>query len=72
MSEQNLEQRIEELEIKLTFLDSQHQELNAVVSQLQRENTQLKALCKDLKEQLKNATPSMLAELSEETPPPHY
>lgn len=64
--------RIDDLEVKLTFLESQHHELNEVVIQLQRENATLKQQLEALREQLESAAPSLIAQLSEESPPPHY
>lgn len=64
--------RLEELEIKIAYLESQHHELNDVVVQLQEENRQLIQAVRELKEHMKSASPSLIAELKDETPPPHY
>ncbi|MGM0563598.1 MAG: SlyX family protein [Pseudomonadota bacterium] len=66
------EQRIDDLEVKLTFLESQHHELNEVVTLLQLENASLKKQLGALREQMEAVAPSLIAQVSEETPPPHY
>jgi len=68
----HLEQRIEDLEMKLAFQESTIEELNLQVIKLndliaqQQENLQL------LINKLQTVEPSQIASQSEETPPPHY
>lgn len=67
-----MDQRIDELESRLAFQDDVIETLNGVVTrqQLQLDNLEKEVLL--LKQQIKNLSPSQIANESEETPPPHY
>lgn len=67
-----MDQRIDELESRLAFQDDVIETLNGVVTrqQLQLDNLEKEVLL--LKQQIKNLSPSQIADESEETPPPHY
>ena len=66
-----MEERLQEVEIKLMDLELIVEQLNQVI--IQHENTieRLTVQLDVYKQQLENAT-SVLAPQSEETPPPHY
>ncbi|QLB12140.1 SlyX protein [Bisgaardia hudsonensis] len=69
---QDLEQRIAELEMKISFQEQTIDELNqSVIAQqfiVDKLQTQLHYLAK----KMKDLQPSNIANQSEETPPPHY
>lgn len=67
-----LEKRIAELESSIAFQDSTIEELNAVVTQQQRQIDQLEKNLSVLKDQMKNLASSNIAIDDEEMPPPHY
>ncbi len=67
-----MEERLAELEIRVSFQDKTIQELNEVVT---RQQFQLYQMAKDLehlKAQLTTLAPSLVVPRDEETPPPHY
>ncbi len=70
MSEQ-LENRVMDLEIRLTYQESILQELNEVVVKQQDQIDLLLAELKRQKEQLDNGA-EFVRSSTEETPPPHY
>jgi len=67
-----LEKRIAELESRIAFQDNTIEELNAVVTQQQRQIDQMEKSLSVLKDHLKNLVSSNIASEDEETPPPHY
>lgn len=78
-----MSQAIEELQIKIAYLESLHDELNQVVVKLQQENMRLSDELAEVKEHLKNAgapsdgmgeaagETSLFDQLAQEKPP-HY
>ncbi len=70
MSEQ-LEDRVMDLEIRLTYQESILSELNEVVVKQQDQIDLLMAELKRQKEQLDNGA-EFVRSSAEETPPPHY
>ena len=70
---------IEDLQIKVAYLESLHEELNEVVVKLQDENMRFKSEMAEIKEHMKNASPSgsgggeasLFEQLADEKPP-HY
>ncbi|MDC9590377.1 MULTISPECIES: SlyX family protein [Xenorhabdus] len=66
------EQRFELLETKLAYQEATIEELNQEVRKQQIETDRLKEQLKLMTERLKTHQTSIIAPLSEETPPPHY
>ncbi|MGL4826965.1 MAG: SlyX family protein [Vibrionaceae bacterium] len=64
--------RQEELEIKVSFLETAVEELSDALSQQQNLIDKLTVQLRFFANKLNEAQPSQLASLSEETPPPHY
>lgn len=67
-----MESRIEELEIRYAHQDSALEALTAQVQAQERKIDELNARVSYLYAQLQTLSPSNIAPLSEETPPPHY
>lgn len=68
----DLENRIIELETKISYQDHTIQELNDVVTSQQQQIDQLEKNVNKLSEHLKTQNTSDLARPEEEAPPPHY
>ena len=66
-----MEERLQEVEIKLMDLELIVEQLNQVIIQHESTIERLALQLDVYKQQLENAT-SVLAPQSEETPPPHY
>ncbi|CDG86614.1 SlyX family protein [Xenorhabdus bovienii] len=66
------EQRFEQLETKLAYQEVTIEELNKEVRKQQIETEKLKEQLQLMSERLKTHQSSIIAPLSEETPPPHY
>ncbi|OTA15466.1 lysis protein [Xenorhabdus vietnamensis] len=66
------EQRFEQIETKLAYQEATIEELNQEVRKQQIETDRLKEQLKLMTERLKTHQTSIIAPLSEETPPPHY
>lgn len=67
-----MDKRVTELENRVAFQDHTIQELNDVVTRQQQVIDKLSLDLDTLKNQVKNLTPSLVIDESEETPPPHY
>ncbi|MCC8365651.1 MULTISPECIES: SlyX family protein [Xenorhabdus] len=68
----SFEQRFEQLETKLAYQEMTIEELNQEVRKQQVEIDRLKEQLKLMAERLKTHQSSIIAPMSEETPPPHY
>lgn len=68
----NMTTAIENLEIKLAYLEQSYEALNEVVTQLQTENFELKQQLDALRNYIKSQADSGLMNASDEPPPPHY
>ncbi|MBE8597757.1 MULTISPECIES: SlyX family protein [unclassified Xenorhabdus] len=66
------ERRFEQLETKLAYQEATIEALNQEVIKQQLETDRLKEQLKLIAERLKTHQASIIAPLSEETPPPHY
>lgn len=69
---QNFENRITELEMKLTFQDNLLEELNQTLVEQQFVIDKMQVQLRYLANKLKDMQPSNVASQAEETPPPHY
>ena len=67
-----MEERLAELEIRVSFQDRTIQELNEVVTRQQFQIYQMAKDLEHLKSQLTVLAPSLVVPRDEETPPPHY
>ena len=67
-----MQKRITELETRLAFQEDTLQTLNEIVTRQQLEIDSLIQQVSNLREQMRNLVPSLIANASEETPPPHY
>lgn len=70
--QQNLEQRIAELEMKSTFQETAIEELNQSLIEQQFLIDKMQVQLRYLVNKLKDMQPSNIASQAEETPPPHY
>lgn len=68
----NLEPRITELEMKLTFQETIIEELNQALIEQQFLIDKMQVQLRYLVNKLKDVQPSNIATQAEETPPPHY
>lgn len=69
---QIFEDRIAELEMKLTFQDNLLEELNQALVEQQFVIDKMQIQLRYLANKLKDMQPSNVASRAEETPPPHY
>ena len=70
--QQNLEQRIAELEMKSAFQETAIEELNQSLIEQQFLIDKMQVQLRYLINKLKDMQPSNIASQAEETPPPHY
>lgn len=69
---EKMEQRLAELEMKLTFQDNLLEELNQALVEQQFIIDKMQLQLRYMAEKLKDMQPSNIASRAEETPPPHY
>jgi SlyX protein len=67
-----MENRITELEIRLTHFEDTIEVLNQAVIKQQNQIDQLQLQISALEKKLKASQATLIAHESEETPPPHY
>ncbi len=67
-----MEHRLEELETRIAYQEAAIEELTSTTLAQQQTIEGLQAQLDYLKSLLKDLTPSAVAPMSEETPPPHY
>ncbi|MBT3347704.1 MAG: SlyX family protein [Thiotrichales bacterium] len=67
-----LDERISEIESRITFQDNHIQELNDTVAKLQLEVMDINERQRATLQQIEQLTPSIINSLDEERPPPHY
>lgn len=67
-----MEQKLEELETRITFQDQELQTLNDVIIRQQRQIDLLVEQIRLLEDKMKDMKTSLVVPESEETPPPHY
>lgn len=68
----DMNQRMIELETKISYQEHLLQELNDVIVLQQKEITSLQVMQERMLKQMKALSPSQLARPEEESPPPHY
>ena len=69
---EQLEQRLEALELKVAFQDDTVEQLNQEITSLNMQNSLLKRQLELLAQKMKESKGSAVASETEETPPPHY
>ena len=67
-----MDQRVMNLEIRFMHQERTIQELNEIVCRQESALEELKREMRQIREQLRQATPSMNRTEEEEEPPPHY
>ena len=67
-----MDERLAELEIRVSFQDQTIQELNEVVTRQQFQIYQMAKDLAQLKAQLTTLAPSLVIPQDQKTPPPHY
>ena len=67
-----MEKRLEDIETRIAYQEATIEELTRTVLAQQQINEELQGQIDYLKSLLKDLTPSVVAPMSEETPPPHY
>ncbi|RFA31250.1 SlyX protein [Alkalilimnicola ehrlichii] len=67
-----MDDRLVDLETRIAFQEQGIQDLEAVILRQQKEIEALTRRLEAAEQRLRAVTPSNLADLSEETPPPHY
>lgn len=67
-----MEARLTDLEIRLTHQEAAISEINEVLLKQQSQLESLRSTVSGLQQQIRELTPSNIASLAEETPPPHY
>jgi SlyX protein len=72
MTEDNLEQRIENLESRLMFQDDLIEQLNQSLIEQHLDIRKLTLMVERMSHQLEDIQQPLIADASEETPPPHY
>ena len=72
MKEQAMESRVIDMEMRFMKQESTIEELNKVVISHQKVIEVLTRELELLKKQVQAASPSLIRDASEETPPPHY
>lgn len=72
MSKKSLEERLDEMEMRLTFQDDLINTLSDQVATQEMELRELWAAKQLLHSQMKELSPSNIKSEEEETPPPHY
>lgn len=72
MSKKSLEERLDEMEMRLAFQDDLINILNDQVATQEMELRELWAAKQLLHKQMKELSPSNIKSEEEETPPPHY
>ncbi|MBN6066227.1 SlyX family protein [Aggregatibacter actinomycetemcomitans] len=70
--QQNVEQRIAELEMKATFQETVIEELNQALIEQQFILDKMQLQLRYLVNKMQDMQPSNIASQAEETPPPHY
>lgn len=67
-----MESRIEDLEIRLTHIEAEQEQLTLTLLQQQKSMDEMATRIDYLSSLLKNLAPSAVVSREEETPPPHY
>ncbi len=67
-----MENRLEDIETRIAYQEASIEELTGTMLAQQKTIEELQAQLDYFKSVLKDLTPSAVAPMSEETPPPHY
>lgn len=66
------EERLVDMETRLAFLEDAQQQLSDVIARQEKEIEALNRRVVALEEQLREVAPNLIADASDEPPPPHY
>lgn len=66
------DEKVVDLEMRIAFLEDAQQQLSDVIARQEKQIEQLVRRMEDLEEQLRQAVPSLVADVDDEPPPPHY
>ncbi len=69
---EELQEQIVQLQSRLAFQDDTIEQLNQAITQQQQAMDKLKMQMSFVAKRMKEMNPSLIASMSEETPPPHY
>ncbi len=69
---QSDQDQIEDLQIRIAFLEQNLDELNDVVTQQQAQISLMERALKHLNSRLEQMSPANIKSAEDETPPPHY
>jgi SlyX protein len=72
MNTNEMQQKIDDLEMKMTFQDHTIEELNDALTDQQKQLDKIHQQMQFLLGKMQGLTSSLMASESEETPPPHY
>jgi len=66
------QEQIEDLQIRIAFLEQTQDELNEIVTSQQAQISMMERALKHLNSRLEQMAPANIKSPDEETPPPHY
>lgn len=69
---QSDQEQIEDLQIRIAFLEQTQDELNEIVTSQQAQISMMERAVKHLNSRLEQVAPANIKSADEETPPPHY
>lgn len=72
MSLSQIESQLEQLEVKVAYQEITIEQLNSIITEQQNSIDKLQEQMKFLSQKIKHFEPSMVIDINDETPPPHY